>query len=176
MTLGWVTPLRSLAHVVTFTDPLNQKPLKKKHPGVIHNYQGVRHILSGKNTEEVYLNASVFQLFKRKPSREVILYNLWISFNSGKLLLAPVLCGNCALLLQKKQRCIEWDCCTLEVHRFIGRGRHTLNMYSPADSGELQNWFLTKMPEESRTGRVILLAGWGWDHSEEVLWRMWAIW
>lgn len=95
VSLSWVAPLRSLAHIVTFIDPLNQN-LFKKHPGVIPNYQGVRHILSGKNTEEFYLNAGKVHLFKSKSSREVILHNLWILLHASKLLLTPFLCRNCA--------------------------------------------------------------------------------
>lgn len=75
VTLSWVAPLRSLVHIVTFIDPLNQN-LFKEYPGAIPNNQGVRHTLSGKNTEGVYLNASDFQFFKGKPSREMILHNL----------------------------------------------------------------------------------------------------
>lgn len=73
--LSWVAPLRSLAHIVTFIDPLNQN-LFKEYPGAIPNYQGVRHTLPGKNTEEVYLHASDFQFFKGKPSGEMISHNL----------------------------------------------------------------------------------------------------
>lgn len=47
---------------------------------MIPNYQGVRHILSGKNTEEVSLNAGEFHLFKKEKAMHRSDFTQFVNF------------------------------------------------------------------------------------------------
>lgn len=104
---------------------------------MIPNYQGVRHILSGKNIEEVSLNVGEFSALQEKAiwRRDFTQLVNFIQFRQTFIGTRSMrqLCN----ILQKQRR-IKRDCCTPEVRSSFGQ-TDTLDMYSLADNSELQS-------------------------------------